>query len=529
MRADSSLQGGTATLPDTGVARGRPRADGSETRSYVRGSGLLLGGRIISIVLTLVVQVLTVRYLSKSDFGAFAYGLGIASIGSSVVLLGLGKAVPRFVPIYDEQGDHGRAFGTIVLAIGTVLGVGLSLVGIVIGMRGVLAGSVVTDPRVLSLLLVLIALAPINALDHLLQNLVAVFVGARSIFFRRYVLGPGLKLAAVVAVIALAGDVYLLAYGYLAGGLVGLVLYVKILMDAWRKQGLLRHLRPAGLRLPVREIFGFSIPVLSAELPVLLRGSVAVVLLEYFHSTVAVAEYRAVYPIAALNLIVFQSFGFLFVPLASRMFARADRTGIGELYWRTSAWITVLTFPVFAATFVLATPVTVLLFGAEYRSAGILMAILAVGYYFNAALGFNADALRVYGRVRWAVASDVLSAVVFVGLCLVLIPAYGAFGAAIGATATAVVHNIANQVGLLFGGTRIPPLDRGFVSAFLLAIGLLGGLLILQWVIRPPLAAGIVLVAGASLLLVRLTRHLLDPERTFPELLRLPLARWLLT
>ena len=42
---------------------------------------------------------LIVRYLSKSDFGAFAYALAVASMGSSMVLFGLDKAIARFVPI----------------------------------------------------------------------------------------------------------------------------------------------------------------------------------------------------------------------------------------------------------------------------------------------------------------------------------------------------------------------------------------------------------------------------------------------
>src|SRR5687768_863741 len=73
------------------------------TRKYMRGSTLLLGGRAISIVLNLAVQVLTVRYLAKSDYGAFAYALGAASIGSRAILLGLDKGVTRFLPIYHER------------------------------------------------------------------------------------------------------------------------------------------------------------------------------------------------------------------------------------------------------------------------------------------------------------------------------------------------------------------------------------------------------------------------------------------
>jgi O-antigen/teichoic acid export membrane protein len=517
-----------AARPSAAIKEAPAPADAS-TQKYIRGSGLLLAGRLISILLNLAVQVLTVRYLSKDAFGAFAYGLGVASIGSSVVLLGLGKAVPRFVPIYQERRDYARAFGTIALAVATIAGLSLSLIVLLFGLRGMLAEKVISDPLTLSLLLVLIALVPLNAFDHLLQNLVAIFSKPRAIFLRRHVLGPVLKLAAVLLVIAVAGDVYLLAVGYVVGGAIGIYLYVAILMREWRRQDLLQHVRLDRLELPAREVFGFSIPLLSAELPVLLRGSVAIILLEFFHNASAVAEYRAVYPIAALNLIVYQAFGFLFVPLASRMFARADKTGISNLYWQTSIWIVVLTFPVFALTCALATPLTVLLFGSAYQSAGVLMAVLALGYYFNAALGFNAETLRVYGKVRSAVTSDIVAAVVFLALCVVLIPRYNAVGAAIGATMSAIVHNLCNHAGLWIGGTGIRLPQWRFVRVFLISAGLIIALLIVQQLNDPPLYAGIALATVASLALLRLARHLLEPETTFPELMRVSWLRRLLT
>jgi O-antigen/teichoic acid export membrane protein len=505
------------------------RSGNGDARKYLRGSSLLLGGRFISILLNLAVQVVTVRYLSKGDYGAFAYALGIASMGSTVLLMGLGKAVPRFVPIYHERGDYARAFGAIALAAGTIWGLGVSLVVLTFGLRDVISGSLISDPQALSLLLILIALCPISAFDTLLQKVVAVFASARAIFFRRHVLGPGLKLAIVLLVVLLAGDVQVLAYGYLVGGLVGVSLYITILIRVWRKQGMLEHMHPRKLKLPARELFGFSLPLLSSDLPVLLRGAGAIILLEFFHSTVAVAEYRAVLPVAGLNMVVFESFAFLFVPVASRMFARDDAEGINDLYWNTSLWITVLTFPVFAVTCSLAAPVTILLFGAEYANAGTLLSVLALGFYFNAALGFNAKTLRVYGKVRHIVIIDLIAAAAFVALGLLLIPAYGALGAALATMASMILHNIFNHLGLWLGGTGVRLLEWRFVSVYLIASFLMLVLLLVQRLAAPPVPVGFALAALMSLILIRMTRRMVNVEVTFPELLRIPILRRLIT
>ena len=109
-------------------------------------------------------------------------------------------------------------------------------------------------------------------------------------------------------------------------------------------------------------------------------------------------------------------------------------------------WIAVISFPIFLVTFALAEPY-ILLFGERYAQSGLIMAVLAFGYYFNAALGFNADTLRIYGKLRLTVVIDFLAMFVSVGLSLMLIPRYGAVGAAIATSVTLIIYNILNQIG----------------------------------------------------------------------------------
>src|SRR5688572_19537185 len=241
------------------------------TRKYMRGSTLLLGGRAISIVLNLIVQVLTVRYLAKSDYGAFAYALGAASMGSSAILVALDKGVTRFLPIYHERGDYARTVGTVALAAAIVWGLGVSLILTVHSLRDVLRGTLVSDPQTLSLLMILVALAPVEAFDTLLMKVVTVSAGARAIFVRRFIVGPVLRLVAVLVVMLSGAGVHLLAYGYLLGGVIGVWVYLSILATAWRGQGILPHLRWKKLLLPTRELLGFSLPLAGSGLLFVVR------------------------------------------------------------------------------------------------------------------------------------------------------------------------------------------------------------------------------------------------------------------
>ena len=183
------------------------------TRKHIRGSTLLLLGRCLALGINLAVQVITVRYLAKEDFGAFAFGISMVALGTNLSLLGMSKALSRFVPMYHEQNDQRRVAGTLVLMFATVLGLGMAIVAFVLGFQAMLAEHIVSDRLSLSLLLLLIVLVPIGSADKLLESLFAAFGNVRSIFIRRHLIGPGLKLLAVLGVVFFGGSVQTLAIG----------------------------------------------------------------------------------------------------------------------------------------------------------------------------------------------------------------------------------------------------------------------------------------------------------------------------
>ncbi|MGH2732969.1 MAG: flippase [Actinomycetota bacterium] len=496
------------------------------TTHQIRGGSLLVAGRVIALAINFASQVLIARYLSKTDFGAFAYALSIVLLGQSIVTFGLDRAIARFVPIYQERGDWGRLFGTIVMVLAIMGSLGLALVLLVHGVQGFIGRSVISDPEALALLTVLIILSPVQAVDDLMLGMFAVFSRPREIFFRRYVLAPGLKLGVVILLVAGGAGVRFLAWGYLVAGLLGVAVYSVVLFGVLARQGLFRHFDRRTLRIPAAEVLGFTIPLLSSDLVNMVMASSDVILLGRFRNTAEVAAFRVVLPAAKLNELVLVAFTLLYTPLAARLFARGDREGIDRLYWETAIWMAVISFPIFALTFGLAKPMTTLLFGERYASSGVFLALLSFGYYFNAALGFNGLTLKVFGRLRYIVGLNLLTVVVNIGVNLLLIPRYGALGAAIGTSGTLVAHNLLKQAGLRLG-TGIALFQRRYLRVYL-SVGLgAAGLGAVQLLVSS-VYVGIALAGVASFLVLHLNRDLLRVHETFPELLRLPLARRLL-
>lgn len=501
-----------------------PGLDGDAStmnRRHVRGSALFLVGRLFSLIFTVLTQIIIVRALSKADFGVFAYAFALTASGRVLLSLGQGRLLSRFMTTYEEEKDYGRMFGSMLLAVGTIAVTSTLLVVSLLLFRGPLLGQTLDDPRAIDVLLILVFLAPMEALDQVFVSLFAVFSEPAAIFFRKYVVTPVLRLV-VVAVIAIThGSVYLLAVGYVLTSVLGNVIYLVLLIRVLRERGISRHFRRTNITIPFREVFSFSFPTMTSELVFLATNLGSVVILGAYWGGKQVADFRAVAPAARLNQVVYQTFVTMFLPMTARLHARGDHDGVRETYWHTSHFLAISTFPVFAMTTVFARTTTVTLFEERYATAASVLVALSVGFYASVAMGFNAYVLQVYGRLRFLVLSNVGVALACLGLTFALTPTYGAIGAALANGSTLVIQNVANQLVLM--RTMHPGGDRMKYLLPYLVIGCATILLVLVRMTLDPGFAGALVACGiAGLIVLRLTRHALVLTTMFPELRKVP-------
>lgn len=502
-------------------------ANNPESQLQIRGSLLLLSGKVLALVLNLITQVLTVRYLAKTDYGAFAFALAAVELAACTSMLGLNKACARFVAIYHEQRDYARTLGTLVMLIATVLGASVACVLAVVAGRQLLFDYVVSDQLSLTLLLILISLAPLDAIDFLLEAFFGAFGSVRVVFFRRHILGPLLKLSAVLVVLAAQGRVELLAGCYLAAGILSFSFYLPALVRLIRQEGLWDRTRRDGLRYPAGEVARFSVPLLSSHLVFLCQGAVVVLLLEMFSGSADVAEYRAVFPFARLSTVVSVAFSLMFTPMAARFLLRREVAPLSQLYWSTVAWTTLLAFPLFALTSVFAAPLAVFMLGPEYATASRVMAVLAVGFYLETILGISGQTLRVYARVHLVAAADLLATLVGLTLMFWLIPRYGAWGAGLANGAFMVTEQLLYLV-FTHMVTDVRTLSReGFAVYSSTAVGA-AVLFALQSFLQLGALASVVPVALVTFLLLAWHRRRLSIGSVYPRIAALPwVGPWL--
>ena len=505
-------------MTDSTTPQEDPTAEAPSTvdTSHVRGSTLLLAGRVLSIGINILSQALIARHLSQSDFGAFALAFSIATVGQVFITLGLHRGAPNFFSRYEAANDHRRLVGTILLNIAVIVVLGSLLVlGTALAQRALVSNGVV-DPTATGILLILVTLAPIDALDDMLIALFAVFGSPRSIFLRRYIIGPLLRLIVAATLVLADGNATALAIGYLLATLLGLAVYGAIFARMLARRGVFQTLRTEPPIVPAREVLTFSVPLLTTDGVWLLINTLPVVLLGASHGLEEVAAFQVIRPAASLNQIVTNAFYVLYLPAAARIAQRHDPKAAGELFWRTAIWVTVMSFPIFAATFALGQPIARLLYGERYEASGIYLSILAVGYAINSALGFSGSTLAANGHGRTVAAINAAAAIAGVVMALILIPPAGALGAAVSSTLTLIVQSVMLQIALRRRvGIRL--VDREAIRVFSIVGVAAMALVILQAV--TPFGWWSVVAAGlASLAVVLLCRDALRINTMFPEI-----------
>ena len=509
----------TATMTDVNAPAGHvPRASGLAS-TQVRGSALLLIGRVLAMLLGVVTQLLLVRVLSKDDFGAFSWGLSIVTVVQAFVPLGLDRIDSKHLALSDERGDDRRLVG-VLLAETMVISVTGSIVFVgTLALQSHLYPGLAPSALAANLLVLLVLLAPLGALDTMVLNAFAVFAKSRSVFFRRYVLEPSLRLSAVAIVLLGGGSLYDLTLGYILAAALGMAIYGVMLVRLLRKLGVLRNLR-GRVTIPMRELLIDGLPLLTSTLVYAAINAVPALYLGAVGNATDVANLRAIAPIATVAMAASTAFAVLYLPTVTRMWERGDHHGVRISYWRTALWVSLAAFPALLMSTAYAGTTTVTLLGERYASSAPLLAICGVGYFFQSASGFSAQILTVAGRRRYLFWTNALTLLIGFISSAALIPTYGALGAAWATTITLVTSNVLRQLGLR--GLPVRVFDLRVLAPYILMIVIALDLAGLQSVAPVGFVVAMAISSLATLALLLFTVPWLDVPGTFPELMRLP-------
>jgi O-antigen/teichoic acid export membrane protein len=146
-------------------------------------------------------------------------------------------------------------------------------------------------------------------------------------------------------------------------------------------------------------------------------------------------------------------------PRFTEMFAVGDRRGANIVYQATTAWLIILTWPLYLLT-VIYGPELLAIFGESYRAGDSVIVVLGLTMLLATACGQVDMVLNTTGRSSWSLANGLLAVTINVGLDLFLIPQYGILGAAIGWAVAIVITNLV-PLAQVAAVVRLHPFGRG--------------------------------------------------------------------
>jgi O-antigen/teichoic acid export membrane protein len=279
--------------------------------------------------------------------------------------------------------------------------------------------------------------------------------------------------AAGVAALWTAGSVAVFAFAWAAPYLPVTVLAAYALRKVYRAGkpiGATTHrAERRGLR---REFWLFTGPRALASVAQLALQRVDVLLVAALGGLVPAAIYAVAGRFVVLVQFANQGISQSVQPRLAEALATGDHRAANELYQTATGWLVLVTWPINLLVMLFA-PVYLRLFGDGYPSGAPVVLVLAAAMLVATGCGMVDMVLAMGGRTSWNLVNVLVALTVTIGLDVLLIPRFGALGAAIGLACAVVVNNLLPlvQVGRAMG---LHPFGRGTRAAALLSVACFG-------------------------------------------------------
>lgn len=378
------------------------------------------------------VSVILGRSLGPASFGRYSFFLWLFRMLPTLLALGVPVALAKMVPEALGAGDGSLARGYVRLAArfhAVLLVVPLGIAATV---------AVTSGNLLLAGLLVLGTAASLAVLD-----IEAVLTGLRD--FRLLSVfafaSGGLQVGAAVAGWATGASWEGFLVLLVGAGLIGLAGLSAVC------RARLRHLPPPALEPDDRRRFVRFAAVTTATIAVdaVLWGRPELLFLKWTSTDGEVGYYSAALRIAGLVSVLPLIASRAMIPEFSRLRGADDTAGLKAAYPEVCRLLAVVAAPLAAIGATLAPAAVALVYGSEFGPAGTATAILVAGTFANGIAGATSAAVLTGPRPRLAAELGAVAVVANLALDAVLVPAFGAIGAAaatVGIQASSVLVGI---------------------------------------------------------------------------------------
>ena len=403
------------------------------------GTKAVFGGNLLGMLAQGgLVLVLTRVFLTPDEYGELNVALSAFGVVVILATLGLPKSAARYVTEFAEQ-DPGQVPHVLRLSIGYLAG----LVAVVAGGTLLLGGPIARYAGTPTIV-------PFVGLGAawIAARAFASYFGALFQGFNRVQWSATLKVVTrvgqfvfVVAFVVLGFGVVGAFAGYVAGLLVaavfgGFVAYTKFYTDFEAAAEPAADLS--------RRILEYSVPLTATRSANVLDKKVDTLLVGAFTGMAGAGFYTVAKQVSNFASMPAASFGFTLSPALGEQANRQNGERAARLYEQSLSYVLLAYIPAAVGLVLVAEPMVRYVFGTDYLGAVPVVQVFAGFVLVNAVNKITTDALDYLGRARARAVVKGVTAVANLLLNLLLIPIYGATGAAVATVVTYTAYTLAN-------------------------------------------------------------------------------------
>lgn len=392
----------------------------SEKQTVAKNTFWLMGSEIIVRLFRFFLIIYVARVLGAEGWGLFSYALSF--IGTFLVFSDTGISTLFTKEYAGGQTRYVKAMITVKFFL-----------VIVSGIIALIAGFKLSSLPISSIVL---PVAIMLLLDSL-RDFIATVLRSQE----KMELEALIKIITNISLVIISGilvslrpDSFSLAIGYMSGSIIGFITAIIVAYPAL--QQLLKTYRQLTLRKSdIIHVWKFTLPIALSSLATVIITNVDTVMLGIWKTATDIGWYASAQRIFQFTLIIPGIFITALFPTLSKIYSENKERFI-KIAQKSFSLLFVLGTPIAFGGFIVANDLMKLLFGIEYIPAGNVFAWLILGTFFVFP-GTIFYTFSVITETQKRIAIHAFSAI-FINIIFnaLLIPRYGALGAAIGTTIT---------------------------------------------------------------------------------------------
>ncbi|MFC6905774.1 flippase [Halalkalicoccus tibetensis] len=394
--------------------------------------------QIIHAVCSALTVVILARLLDPNGYGLLFLAIAVVEISKMFAKLGVPESAARYIAEYKE--DNPTQLPHILRTSSILLLVLVASVATVMTVGHELIANRLDEPELAPFLLVGVVYLIFNVLTGYARSILQAFEAIQLASVVKIIQGVGKVVFAIGLVLAGFGAIGALG-GYalrsFLAALFGLVVIYLLYYRTFEAAAEMEH----GLK---RRMAEYSVPLMLTQAAKQLDSRVDTLLVGFFLNPAAVSFYAVSNQIIDFLQTPAAALGFTISPTFGAEKAAGNVDGAARLYETSLVHSLLLYTPAAAGLVLVADPLIELVFGIEYIDAVPVLQVLSLYAVLIAVMDITSHGLDFLGRARARAIVRGITAVLNVGLNIVLIPTIGVVGAAIATITTFSLYTIAS-------------------------------------------------------------------------------------